>query len=111
MAVNEADHTSVIVQTVRPEKRQQRCEVGVVVRRCSSSAHTGNEVSSCMKSCVVFVGLLVGFQWPANTLLRMWSLPEVQDGVVVGMVWPLPSGLASSPLTEHFRLNSHTPVI
>ena len=33
MAVNEADHTSVIVRT---EERQQRCEVGVVVRRWCS---------------------------------------------------------------------------
>ena len=46
MAVNETDYTSVhvIVQTVGPEERQQRCEVGVVASCCS--AHTGNEVSS-----------------------------------------------------------------
>ena len=52
MAVNGADYTSVIVRTVGPEERQQRCEVGVVVRRCFCSAHTGNEVSSCVGSVV-----------------------------------------------------------
>ena len=56
--------------------------------------------------CVVFVGLLVGFRWPANTLLRIGVL-GAQDRVIVGVVWPLPSSLASGPLTilkEHFRL-------
>ena len=38
--------------------------------------------------------LFVGFRWPVNTILRMGVL-EAQDGVVVGVVWPLPSGLAS----------------
>ena len=52
MAVNEADYTSVIVQTVGPEERRRRCEVGVVVRRWCCSAHTGNEVSSCVGSVV-----------------------------------------------------------
>ena len=33
MAINEADYTSVILQTIGPEERQQRCEVGVVVRK------------------------------------------------------------------------------
>ena len=33
------------------------------------------------ESCVVFVGLLVDFRWPANTLLRMGVL-GAQDGVV-----------------------------
>ena len=51
MAVNEAGYTSVIVLTVAPEKRQQRCEVGVIVRCCCSS-HTGNEVSSCVGGVV-----------------------------------------------------------
>ena len=50
--VNEADYTSVIVRTVGPEERQQRCEVGVVVRRCCCSTHTGNEVSSCVGGMV-----------------------------------------------------------
>ena len=62
MAVNEAHYTSVIAQTVGPEERQQRCEVGVVVRRRCCSAHAGNEVSSCVggvmersrRSCVHF---------------------------------------------------------
>ena len=42
-------------------------------------------------------GLPVDFQWPVNTRLRMGVL-EAQDGVVVGVVWPLPSSLASDPL-------------
>ena len=48
MAVNEALYTGVIVQSVGPEERQQTCEVGVVVMRWYCSAHTGNEVSSCV---------------------------------------------------------------
>ena len=52
MAVNEADYTSVIVWTLGPEERQQRCEVGVVVRRCCCSSHTRNEVSSCVGGVV-----------------------------------------------------------
>ena len=50
--LNEADYTSVIVRTVGPEERQRRCEVGVVVRRWCCSAHTGNEVSSCVGGVV-----------------------------------------------------------
>ena len=49
---NEADYTSVIMQTVRPEERQRRCEVGVVVWRWCCSAHTGNEVCSCVGGVV-----------------------------------------------------------
>ena len=55
----------------------------------------------CGNAC----GLPMDFQWPANTL-RMMVL-EAQDGVVMGVVWPLPSSLASGPLrilNEHFRL-------
>ena len=33
MAVNEAHYTSVIMRTIGLDERQQRCEVGVVVRR------------------------------------------------------------------------------
>ena len=47
-SVNEADYTCVFVWTVGPEKRQRRCKVGVTVRRWCCSAHTGNEVSSCV---------------------------------------------------------------
>ena len=130
MAVNEVDNTGVIVWTVGPGERQGRREVGVVVRRCRCSAHTGNEVSTCVGgvvkrswwSCVHFGfveavwflwdclwasgGLPEDFRWPVNTSLRRGVL-EAQDGVVVGVVWPLPSGLASGPLrtlNEHFRL-------
>ena len=52
MAVNEVDYTSVIVWTVGPDERQRRCEVGVLVRGCCCSAHTGNEVSSCVDGVV-----------------------------------------------------------
>ena len=70
MAVNGADYTSVIVRTVGREERQRRCEVGVVVRRCFCSAHTGNEVSSCVgsvveRSCAFWLNWwkLFGFLW------------------------------------------------
>ena len=46
------DNTSVIVWTVGPGERQGRREVGVVVRRCCCSAHTGNEVSTCVGGVV-----------------------------------------------------------
>ena len=52
MAVNEADYTSVIVWTVGLEERQRRCEVSIVVSRWFCSAHTGNEVSSCVGGVV-----------------------------------------------------------
>ena len=52
MAVNEVDYTGVIVWTVGPGERQRRREVGLVVRRCCCSAHTGNEVSTCVGSVV-----------------------------------------------------------
>ena len=52
MAVNEAENTSAIVWRVGPEERQPRREVGVIVRRWCCSAHTGNEVSSCVGGVV-----------------------------------------------------------
>ena len=52
MAVNEVDYAGVIVWTVGPGERQRRREVGVVVRRCCCSAHTGNEVSTCVGGVV-----------------------------------------------------------
>ena len=36
-------------------------------------------------SCVAFVGLLVGFQWPVNNSVKIGVL-EAQDDVVVGVV-------------------------
>ena len=56
--------------------------------------------------CGIVCGLPEDFRWPVSTTLRMVVL-EAQDGVVVGVVWPLPFGLASSPLrtlNEHIRL-------
>ena len=52
--------------------------------------------------CGIASGLPVVFRWPANTLLRMGIL-EAQDGVVVGVVWFLPSGLASGPLRNYVK--------
>ena len=53
------------------------------------------------KSYVLFVGLFVGFQWTSS------GQSTLQDDAVVGVVRPLPSDLASSPLgilNERFRL-------
>ena len=47
--------------------------------------------------CGIVCGLPEDFRCPVNTSIRMGVL-EVQDGVVVGVVWSLPSGLASGPL-------------
>ena len=47
-AVNEANYTTVLVWTMGLEEGQRRCEVGRIVRRWCCSAHTGNEVSSCV---------------------------------------------------------------
>ena len=52
MSVNEANYTSAIVWRVGLEEAQRRCEVGVVVRRWCCSAHTENEVSSCVGGVV-----------------------------------------------------------
>ena len=56
--------------------------------------------------CGIAYGLPVDFWWPVNISLRMGVL-EAQDGVVVGVVCPLPSGLASGLLrilNKHFQL-------
>ena len=50
----------------------------------------------CCTSGIV-CGLPVGFRWSVKISLRM-GIPEEQDGAVVGVFWPLPSGLASGPL-------------
>ena len=61
--------------------------------------------------CVVFVGLFVGFHWPVSTWLRIGVL-EAEGVAVVGVTWPLPSGLSSGPLKtlNTFAFSSHTPV-
>ena len=57
--------------------------------------------SLCMLSRLCYVsnvcGLLVGFQWSVNFSLRMVILEE-QDCIVLGVFWPLPSGLVSENL-------------
>ena len=48
-----------------------------------------------------FSGIVCGFPVASQHLV------EAQDGGAVGVAWPFPSGLASSPLRafiEHFRL-------
>ena len=51
MSVNAADYSCVIWCTAGPEEGNKRCGVGVVARRWSCSAHTGNEVSSWWAVC------------------------------------------------------------
>ena len=54
----------------------------------------------------IVCGLPVDFRWPVYTWLRVGVL-EAQDGGAVGVAWPFPSSLASSPLRafiEHFLL-------
>ena len=56
-------------ETIGPEERQQKCEVGVVARRWCCSAHTGNEVSSC-----------VGSVWNGHEgvcILAWWKLCDI----------------------------------
>ena len=50
-------------------------------------------------------GLPVDIRWPVDTWLRMAVL-EAEGGAVLGVAWPLPSGLASGTLgtlNGHFR--------
>ena len=61
---------------------------------------------------VVAVWFLWDCLW-ASGGLPMASQHFIQDGVVVGVVWPLPSGLASShlrTLNNTSGVSSHTPV-
>ena len=58
--------------------------------------------------CIIGIvcGLPVGFRWSVEISWRMGLLEE-QDGAVVGVFLPLPSGPASGPLSilnAHFRL-------
>ena len=55
------------------------------------------------QGCDALVALFVDFRWSVKISLRMGD-PEEQDGAVVGVSSPLPSGLASSPLGI---LNAH----
>ena len=51
----------------------------------------------CLFWCFgVHVALFVHFRWSVNISLRR-GVPEEQDVAVVGVPWPLPSGLASGP--------------
>ena len=55
--------------------------------------------------CIIAIvcGLLVGFRWSVEISWRMGLLEE-QDGAVVGVFLPLPSGPASSILNAHLWL-------
>ena len=48
MAVNEAPYAGAVEMPVRPEGARRWLEADVVVMRMYCSAHTGNEVSSCV---------------------------------------------------------------
>ena len=83
----------------------------MVLRWCCS-AHTGNEVSSCVGSvaegpvvcfvgAVCFCGIACGLPVASQCFVGMGVL-EAQDDAVVGVVRLLPSGLASG------RLNTST---
>ena len=66
--------------------------------------------SPCCISGIV-CALLVDFRWSVKTSLRR-GVPEEQDVALVGVPWPLPSGLASGPwgvLIAHFRLKLPHP--
>ena len=52
--------------------------------------------------CAVLVALFVDFRWLVKISWRMGVLEE-QDGVAVGVFWPLPSGPLSI-ITAHFWL-------
>ena len=56
-------------------------------------------------------GISVGFHWSVKVSLRIGVLEE-QDGVVLGVSWPLPADLASyhwSTSNKHFRLQLPHP--
>ena len=56
--------------------------------------------------CGIVCALPVDFRWSVKASLRR-GVPEEQDVALVGVPWPLPSGLASGPwgvLIAHFRL-------
>jgi hypothetical protein len=48
MSFNEAVYTGVIERTVGPDGRRRWCKVDVAAMGWCCSAHTGNEVSSCV---------------------------------------------------------------
>lgn len=102
-------------------KRKGYEGMDMAVRRCCCPTHTGSEVSNragnvvqrlwshhvhfglvdAVWFCRIVCGLLVDFQWPVSTWLRIRVL-ETPDGVVVA---PSPPGLASGLLrtfNEHF---------
>ena len=72
----------MIVRTVGPKKRQQRCGVDVIVRRWCCSTHTENEVSSClgsvggkaMKICV-YCGFMEALWFLRGCLYATGGLP------------------------------------
>ena len=51
----------------------------------------------------VLVAMFVDFLQAVKFSLRIGILEE-QDGVLLGVFWPLPSGLASGASSEHLQL-------
>ena len=63
----------------------------------------GEEVlSSPCCICGIVGEFLVDFRWSVKISLRR-GVPKEQDVAVLGVPWPLPSGLASGPWGVHFQ--------
>ena len=65
----------------------------------------------CCPGCAVLVALFVDFRWASGGQSKFvgvyMGVLEEQDGTVVGVLWPLPSGPASGSLgilNAHFQL-------
>ena len=94
--------------------------MSVVVRRWCCSAHTGNEVSSCVVGVAEWP--LCAF-WPCGSCTCGFcghpvasqhfvgnGVLEAQDDTVVGMFRLLPSGLVSGPLRRTLPALAATPL-
>ena len=113
LAINEAENTSGMVWLPGREEGQQQWEGCKFLRRWSCFTQAGSEVSSHVCGCGrIFVNIWStfwysafswGLFWTSSELLvaRIWLskvVLEAQNGAGVGVVWPLPSGLASGIL-------------
>ena len=79
--IRQPSYSGVIVWTVRPEERQRRCEVCVVVRRWRCSAHTGSELCEwcgrtamcCILALCGFCGIVCGLPVVSQHLVENWG--------------------------------------
>ena len=67
------------------------------------------QVPYSMKGLVTGTAVLVDFQWSVKFTLRIGILEE-QGGVILGMSWPLPSGLASGHWSALLPALAATPL-